>query len=191
MLVDLGRLASCTAGGRLIILSLACYRAAHSFGLHCRAGSGKSSFAKSLAASLASDDNRRPLLIELQRLKGNSSLSERIVDLLVEREELFRIDPLDKSYLDENRPLVFIFDGLDELAVPDTPGAKKIAEDFRVAVRGFRRDAIDVIKKAEKNKSISEDDRKREEEVISKVTNGRIKHIDDMLAAKEEEISTI
>lgn len=68
---------------------------------------------------------------------------------------------------------------------------KKIAEDFRVAIRGHRRDAIDRIKKAEKAKSISEDDRKREEDVVQKVTDAKIKKIDEMLAAKEKEISTI
>lgn len=93
-------------------------------------GSGKSSFAKSLAASLASDDNRRPLLIELQRLRGTGLLADRINNLFVDREELFRINPLDKSYLDEHRPLVLIFDGLDELAVPESTGAQTVAEDF-------------------------------------------------------------
>lgn len=93
-------------------------------------GSGKSSFAKAFAASLAEQDDWRPILIELQRLKGEGSLAERTTGLLVDHEELFRDDPLDRAHLDDNRPLVLIFDGLDELAVPEGPGAKRVAEEL-------------------------------------------------------------
>lgn len=93
-------------------------------------GCGKSSYAKFLAATLAADQNWRPLLIELQRLKGSGSLTERTSKLLVNHQEYFSSDPLDKTHLDENRPLVLIFDGLDELAVPNSEGAQRIAENF-------------------------------------------------------------
>lgn len=93
-------------------------------------GSGKSSFSKSICASLSDNENIRPIFIELQRLPNGSSLLERVADLLMDREEVFRHNPLKKDLLDQNRPLLLVFDGLDELVVPKSQGVQKIAEDF-------------------------------------------------------------
>lgn len=93
-------------------------------------GSGKSSFAKALCAELAKDENIRPIFIELQRLQGGGSLKERTTNLLVEYDEVFRVDPLSKEYLDQNRPVILVFDGLDELVAPNSKGALQIAEDI-------------------------------------------------------------
>lgn len=65
---------------------------------------------------------------------------------------------------------------------------KKHAEDFKVAVRNVRRDSIDEVKKMEKSKIINEDDRKRSEEEIQKITDEYIKNIDNILAVKEKEL---
>lgn len=65
---------------------------------------------------------------------------------------------------------------------------KKHTEDFKVAVRNIRRDSIDEVKKLEKNKIINEDDRKRSEEEIQKITDEFIKNIDNILAVKEKEL---
>lgn len=65
---------------------------------------------------------------------------------------------------------------------------KKYAEDFKVAVRNVRRDSMDEVKKMEKNKIINEDDRKRSEEEIQKITDEFIKNIDSILAVKEKEL---
>jgi len=67
---------------------------------------------------------------------------------------------------------------------------KKIAEEARVAVRMARRDANDEIKKAEKDKVISEDDLKRGEGEIQKLTDSFIKKVDDTSADKEKELMT-
>jgi ribosome recycling factor len=68
---------------------------------------------------------------------------------------------------------------------------KKIAEDFRISLRNERREALEKIKQMEKDKSISQDVRKQNEEKIQGMTNGHIKKIDEILAAKEKEILEI
>jgi len=67
----------------------------------------------------------------------------------------------------------------------------KICEENKVAVRNVRRDMNEEIKKAEKNKGITEDDRKREEQAVQKTTDRFIKQIDDILASKEKEIMAV
>ncbi|MBI4422417.1 MAG: ribosome recycling factor [Elusimicrobia bacterium] len=67
----------------------------------------------------------------------------------------------------------------------------KTAEEARVAMRNERREAIEKVKKAEKEKRIPEDARKREEEKIQKLTDLYIKKVDEMMASKEKELSTV
>lgn len=65
---------------------------------------------------------------------------------------------------------------------------KKISEESKIAVRNVRRDHMEDLKKLEKSKEISEDDRKRGEDEIQKFTDKFIKDIDVILAKKEKEI---
>ena len=67
----------------------------------------------------------------------------------------------------------------------------KKAEDARVAVRNIRRDANDAIKKLEKEKVATEDDSKKAQEDVQKVTDKYIKEIDNTMAAKEKEIMEV
>jgi ribosome recycling factor len=69
--------------------------------------------------------------------------------------------------------------------------AHKYAETARVAVRHVRRDAMDVIKKLEKDHKISKDDHDRFSGDIQKATDTGIAEIDHMLSAKEKEILTV
>ena len=68
---------------------------------------------------------------------------------------------------------------------------KKICEEARVAVRMARRDANEEIKKACKDKLISEDDQKRGETEIQKMTDEHIATIDKMAEEKENELMKI
>ncbi len=68
---------------------------------------------------------------------------------------------------------------------------KKIAEEFRVSIRNDRRDAMEKIKKAEKDKTLSEDQRKSGEHVLQQLTDAYIKRVDEALAAKEKDILEI
>lgn len=68
---------------------------------------------------------------------------------------------------------------------------KKSAEEAKVAVRNLRRDANDALKKLEKDKVISEDDNKRAQEEMQKLTDKYIKEADRISAGKEKEIMEV
>ena len=69
--------------------------------------------------------------------------------------------------------------------------AHRYAEEARVAVRHVRRDGIDHLKRLLKDKLISEDDEKRHEAEVQKVTDQHVSEIDVALATKEKEIMQI
>jgi ribosome recycling factor len=66
--------------------------------------------------------------------------------------------------------------------------AHKYAEQQRIAVRNVRRDANDDLRKAEKDHVISQDEEKRMETDVQKLTDEAIKRIDEALKTKEQEI---
>jgi ribosome recycling factor len=72
-----------------------------------------------------------------------------------------------------------------------TKQVAKLAEEGRVSIRNIRRDAIDAVRKQEKNGEISEDESKSRQEEIQKLTDRYIKKIDELLAEKEKELTTI
>lgn len=65
---------------------------------------------------------------------------------------------------------------------------KKIAENAKVAVRNVRREAIDELKKAQKNNDITEDDLRNFEKDVQKITDASIQTIDNITANKEKEL---
>ena len=67
-------------------------------------------------------------------------------------------------------------------------GVHKKAEENRIAIRNLRRDGNDIIKKLEKEKSISEDEAKKAQEDMQKLTDKYIKEVDQIMSAKEKEI---
>ena len=69
--------------------------------------------------------------------------------------------------------------------------AHKYAEAARVAVRHVRRDALDLLKKLEKDGKVSEDDHERMAAEVQKATDQVIAEVDQSLASKEKEIMTI
>lgn len=66
----------------------------------------------------------------------------------------------------------------------------KLAEDARVVIRNIRHDANKKLKAMEKEKKISEDDARRGQEQIQKVTDRFVQRVDDLLKKKEQEILT-
>jgi ribosome recycling factor len=68
---------------------------------------------------------------------------------------------------------------------------KKIVEEARVAVRMVRRDANEQFKKALKDKVISEDEEKRGETEIQKLTDEYVKKLDKLSEEKEKDLMTI
>ncbi len=67
----------------------------------------------------------------------------------------------------------------------------KILEDHRTAVRNIRRDGNDAIKKAMKDKKISEDEERRALEEIQKLTDDEIKKMEELCKTKEKELMTV
>lgn len=68
---------------------------------------------------------------------------------------------------------------------------KKKAEEAKVAIRNIRRDINDEIKKLEKEKQLSEDDTKRYQDELQKITNAHIAKVDEILDNKEKEIMEV
>ena len=64
-------------------------------------------------------------------------------------------------------------------------------ENAKIAVRNLRRDANEAVKKLVKDKEASEDDQKRSEADVQKVTDRHIAEIDALVAAKEQEILAV
>jgi ribosome recycling factor len=69
--------------------------------------------------------------------------------------------------------------------------AHKYAEEARIAVRHVRRDGLDLLKKLEKDSAISEDDAKRDGDLVQKATDQFVAEIEQLLVAKEKEIMQV
>ena len=69
--------------------------------------------------------------------------------------------------------------------------AKKASEDFKVRIRNERRDANDKLKKLEKEGEITEDDLKKAQDNVQKMTDKYIKEIDTLLDIKEKDIMAV
>jgi ribosome recycling factor len=67
----------------------------------------------------------------------------------------------------------------------------KVLENHRTAVRNIRRDIKEAVEKLEKDKKISEDDRKRSLDELEKLTHSETKKIEDLSAVKEKEVLEI
>jgi ribosome recycling factor len=68
---------------------------------------------------------------------------------------------------------------------------KKMTEESKIAVRGSRRDAMDLLKEAEKDKEITEDERKNGEKRVQDLTDKFVAMLDELSATKEKEIMEI
>nr|WP_242045401.1 ribosome recycling factor [Anabaena catenula] len=69
--------------------------------------------------------------------------------------------------------------------------AAKYAEEGRVGIRNIRRDALDSIRKQEKNAEVSEDESRDQQDKLQKLTNKYTARIDELLADKEKDITTV
>jgi ribosome recycling factor len=67
----------------------------------------------------------------------------------------------------------------------------KVLEDHRTAVRNIRRDGLDAVKKATKDKKITEDDERNGLDALQKLTDGEISKLEEMAKAKEKEVMQV
>lgn len=108
------------------------------------------------------------------------------------------VGPVDKAIRSAGLGLNPIVDGTTiRLPIPDLTEdrrkelaklAGQYAEKARIAVRNVRRDGMDALKLDEKKGEIGEDDRKRSETEVQKLTDSTIADIDSTASAKEKEI---
>lgn len=68
--------------------------------------------------------------------------------------------------------------------------AGEYGEKAKIAIRNVRRDGMEALKEDEKKKEISEDERKRSEDDVQKMTDKHVGEVDDEVAKKEQEILT-
>ena len=68
---------------------------------------------------------------------------------------------------------------------------KRMAEEAKISVRNARRDANENLKMLEKEKEITEDERKRAEKDVQQVTDEYVENVDELVAAKEQEVMEI
>jgi ribosome recycling factor len=108
------------------------------------------------------------------------------------------VQPVEKAIRSANLGLNPVTDGqLIRLPIPDLTEERRkelaklvgqYAEKAKIAVRNVRRDGMDQLKTDEKKHEISEDERKRLEHDVQKLTDDTIAEIDELAESKEKEI---
>ncbi|MFM2100275.1 MAG: hypothetical protein RLZZ366_1814 [Pseudomonadota bacterium] len=108
------------------------------------------------------------------------------------------VTPVEKAIRNASLGINPITDGQNiRLPIPDMTEERRkelvklahnYAENAKIAARNVRRDGMDALKTDEKKKDISEDDRKRLETEVQKLTDATVSDIDAALASKEKEI---
>ena len=111
------------------------------------------------------------------------------------------VSAVDKAIRSANLGLNPIIDGQTlRIPIPPLTGerrtelakvAGKYAEQQRIAVRNIRRDAMEHLKKLEKDHGMGQDEHKRHNDEVQKATDEHIRKIDEMLRHKEEEIMKV
>jgi ribosome recycling factor len=111
------------------------------------------------------------------------------------------IGPIEKAILNANLGLTPGNDGkcirlnlpplTEERRKEIVKGLKKKAEDDKIAIRNIRRDAIDKLKKLEKDKAITEDELKKYEKDVQDITKSFELKMDEAVAHKEKEVMEV
>lgn len=138
---------------------------------------------------------------------GSDVPLNQVASINIPEARVLLITPYDKTSLDAIEHAINSSDlGLNpandgnviRLVIPQLTGERrqeiakqvgKEAEETRIAVRNVRRDAMDDIKKQQKNGDITEDDLHSLEKEVQKVTDKAVADINDIAAAKEKEIT--
>lgn len=164
-------------------------------------------------ANLASTRTGRASVHMLDQVKvdyyGNSTPLTQVAQVTTPDANMILIQPWDPSILSEIEKALRTSDlGFNPqndgkiVRVPVPPMTEerrrdvvkhlnKVLEEHRTAVRNIRRDGNDYIKKAAKDKKISEDEEKRSLEEVQKLTDEEIKRMEEMSKKKEAEVMQI
>ena len=137
---------------------------------------------------------------------GTPTLLNQLATMSIPEGRLITIQPWDISILAEIEKAIKISDlGLNptndgkliRISIPALTEerrkeivkmAKKISEECKITIRNNRRDANDAIKKLEKDKTISQDDLKKQQGQVQDITDRHINKVDDIIKHKETEI---
>lgn len=121
--------------------------------------------------------------------------------IVIQPWEKTMLSPIEKAILKSDLGLTPNSDGsVLRLSIPQLTQQRrtelvkvvhKKAEESRVAIRNLRRDGNEAIKKLEKDKLISEDETKKAQDDIQKLTDKYIKEVDHIMAVKEKEIMEV
>ncbi len=140
---------------------------------------------------------------------GSDTPLNQLANVIVEEGRSLIISPWEKGAIGEIEKAIMKSDlGLnpsnngDTIRVPMPPlteetrreytkQAKNEAENARIAVRNIRRDANTDFKDLEKEKEISEDDSRRGEDDVQKLTDNFVKEVDEILVAKEKDLMEV
>ena len=140
---------------------------------------------------------------------GTKSPLNQVATLSVPEATLIVIQPFDKSVIGAIEKAIQSSDlGLNPLndgklirvPIPALTGerrkelvkhVRKLGEDYRVSMRSHRRDALEMLKTLEKDKDITEDDRRHGAEKVEALTKEYIERVDKMLKGKEDEIMAV
>jgi ribosome recycling factor len=135
----------------------------------------------------------------LNQLAGLSAPEPRL--LLIQPYDKSALHEIERAILQSDLRLVPVNDGkVLRVPIPElteerrrelVKHVRKVAEDFRVSVRNHRRDALDLLKALEKDKTITADDVRRAQERIQETTHAYIEKVDQILKAKEDEIMEV
>ena len=115
--------------------------------------------------------------------------------------DLTQLGAIEKAILKSDLGLTPVNDGrLIRISIPALTEERrreivkvvgKMSEDYKVAIRNERRHIVDEIKKLEKEKAITEDDRKKYEVDVQKLTDTYVGKIEELVKQKEEELMKI
>ncbi|MGF1679423.1 MAG: ribosome recycling factor [Candidatus Methylacidiphilales bacterium] len=121
--------------------------------------------------------------------------------ILIQPWDASNVDPIRKALEESRLGITPMVDGkLIRLPIPElseerrrdlTKVVKKIAEDGRISVRHNRRDAMESLKKEQKNGDITEDDLSHGEKEVQKLTDSFVQKIDTLLEKKEKDLMTV
>ncbi len=149
-----------------------------------------------------------PALLEGIKVEcyGTMMPLEQVVSISVPEPRLITLQPWDQSIAPQIEKAILKselglnpnFDGkVIRIAIPPLTEerrkelvkvAKKMAEECKVVIRNHRRDANEAVKKLKNEKAISEDEMRKTQDQIQKITDEHIKKIDGIFSEKEKEI---
>jgi len=152
-----------------------------------------------------------PAILEKVKVEYYGALTplNQLANIAVPEPRLLTVQPWDKSLLSTVEKAILKSDlGLNptndgnilRIVIPQlteerrqelVKTAKKKAEESKVSIRNIRRDANDKIKQLEKDKELNEDESKKEQDEIQKLTDKYIKEVERVLENKETEITEV